>query len=69
MKEKLIYDLIFSDSNQFTIDVVDYIDDIYDHESFIDDIKKILKKSKVRILSSKVIVDSKTVTWELKVSK
>lgn len=68
-KDSLIYDLIFSDNQIFNIDIADYIEDIYQYESFVNDIKKILKKSKVKILSSNVIVDSKTVTWELKVKK
>lgn len=68
-KDDLIYNLIFSDTDYFIIDIADYISDIYQYESFINDIKKILKKSKVRILSNSILVDSKTVTWELKVSK
>lgn len=68
-KDDLIYNLIFSDTDYFVIDIADYISDIYQYESFINDIKKILKKSKVKVLSNSVLVDSKTVTWELKVSK
>jgi superfamily II DNA/RNA helicase len=68
-KDDLIYNLIFSNTEYFIIDIADYISDIYQYESFISDIKKILKKSKVKVLSSNVIVDSKTVTWELKVIK
>ncbi len=68
-RNDLIYDLIFSKVTFFEIDIADYIKDIYQYEDFIDGIKKILKKSKVKVLSSKVIVDSKTVIWELKVIK
>jgi hypothetical protein len=68
-KDLLIYDLIFSNTDSFIIDIADYIDDIYHYEIFISEIKKVLKKSKVKISSSSVIVDSKTVTWKLKVSK
>ena len=61
-----------SDNLHFLIEkgkAFNYINDIYQYESFISEIKKILKKSKVKILSSNIIVDSKTVTWELKVIK
>ena len=68
-RDILIYNLIFSENNNFVIDISNYIDDIYQYERFINEIKKILKKSKVKILSTNIIVDSKTVTWELKVSK
>jgi hypothetical protein len=68
-KDNLIYNLIFSNTEHFNIDIANYINDIYQYESFISEIKKILKKSKVKIVSSNVIVDSKTVTWELKVIK
>jgi hypothetical protein len=72
MKKKeddLIYDLIFSTEENFRIDISDYLSDIYKYEEFIDRIKKILKKSKVKIVISDTIMSSKTVIWELKVKK
>jgi len=72
MKKKeddLIYDLIFSTEENFKIDISDYLSDIYKYEEFIDRIKKILKKSKVKIVISDTIMSSKTVIWELKVKK
>ncbi len=68
-ENKLIYDLIFSDEEDFSIDISDYILDIYQYEEFVEKIKKILKKSKVKILSSNTLMNSKTVVWELKVKK
>ena len=68
-KDDLIYDLIFSESNDFTIDVGQYITDIYKYDEFVDEIKEVLKKSKVSIISNSLDVDSKTVTWRLKVRK
>jgi len=68
-KEDLIYDLIFSDTNSYNIDISEYIDDIYNHDDFVTDIKKILKKSKVAIIKSTVVLGSKTAIWELKVRK
>lgn len=68
-KEQLIYDLIFSEKTDFKIDVGDFIDDIYKYETFIVEMKDILRKSKVTILNHAIDVDSKTVTWKLKVKK
>ena len=68
-KDDLIYDLIFSESNDFTIDVGEYITDIYKYDEFVDEIKEILRKSKVAIVTNSIDVDSKTVTSKLKVRK
>ena len=68
-KDELIYDLIFSETLVYRIDIAEYLDDIYRYEEFVAEIKKILKKSKVSIVKSSVLVDSKTAIWELKVKK
>ena len=68
-KDELIYDLIFSEKLDYEMDLADYVDNIYQYDYFIDDIKMILKKSKVKIVKSLVTVDSKTATWKLKVNK
>jgi hypothetical protein len=68
-REELIYDLIFSENSDYKINLAEYVDDIYQYDEFVDEIKMILKKSKVKILKSKIIVDSKTAIWNLKVSK
>jgi hypothetical protein len=68
-EDDLIYDLIFSNKESFKIDISDYISDIYQYEEFIDKIKKILKKSKVKVIDSDTLMSSKTVIWELKVKK
>jgi hypothetical protein len=68
-KEELVYKLIFSDEEDFIITTSDYIEDIYKYDRFIDDIKSILKKSKVQILKEKIELDSKTATWILKVKR
>ncbi len=67
--DDLIYDLIFSKETYFLIDISDYIKDIYQYEYFIIKLREILKKSKVYIVKNEVLVDSKTVIWELKVRK
>lgn len=68
-KDELIYDLIFSEDEDFVIDVGAYILDIYKYDEFIDEIKDILRKSKVAIINNSLDVDSKTVTWKLKVRR
>lgn len=68
-KDDLIYELIFTDQLEFKIDVSQFIDDIYQYDEFILDIKSILKKSKVKIVKSQINLDSKTAVWNLKVKK
>ncbi len=68
-EDDLIYNLIFSDQEAFTIDISDYTKDIYQYVEFVSMIKKVLKKSKVKVLKSGITMDSKTVIWELKVKK
>jgi len=65
----LIYDLIFSEMINYEIDISDYIEDIYKYDDFVADIKKVLKKSKVKIVKSDVLIDVKTAIWKLKVIK
>jgi hypothetical protein len=68
-KDDLIYELIFNEETNFKIDISEYITDIYRYEDFVSDMKKVLKKSKVKIVTSQVNIDSKTAIWELKVKK
>lgn len=68
-KEPLIYDLIFSESTEYVINIGEYITDIYKYDDFIDEVKQILRKSKVSIVNNSIDVDSKTVIWKLKVKK
>lgn len=67
--EDLIYDLIFSETTDYKIDICNYIEDIYKYDRFIDDTKAILRKSKVNIVKEKIAVDSNSVIWEIKVKK
>ncbi len=68
-KEDLIYDLIFSEDTDYKINITDYISDLYKYDKFIDETKTILKKSKVNINTERIIVDSNSVIWEIKVTK
>ena len=68
-KEKLIYDLIFSEEINYHIYVSEYIKDMYLYDRFIDEIKSILIKSKVKIINERISVNSEFVLWEIKVKK
>lgn len=68
-KDELIYELIFGKEEEFLIDISKYMENIYEYDEFIDDMKKILKISRVKIVSSSVDVDSRSVTWKLKLKK
>ena len=68
-KEKLIFELIFGDESNFIIDIGLFVDDIYQYDDFVTDIRNILRRSKVMVVKSGIKVDSKTATWELKVKK
>ena len=68
-REELIYDLIFSEVTEYKINISEYIEDIYKYDRFIDDIKSVLKKSKVAIVKEKVDLEETNVIWNLKVKK
>lgn len=69
MKNELIYDLIFSEKNEFRIKMSEYLDSIYEYEMFIEDITDILIKSKVMITESEVNIESEDIVWVLTVKK
>lgn len=68
-KEELIYDLIFSENLDFQINIENYITDIYKYDRFIDEIKVVLRKSKVSLIKEKITVDQDSVVWKIKVKK
>lgn len=68
-KDELIYNLIFSTQSEFVIDIGEYINDIYKFEEFVDEIKNILKRSKVSIVKHTIDSTVTTVIWKLKVKK
>lgn len=68
-RDGLIFNLIFGEKNNFLIDLSEYVVDIYLYDQFVDEIREILRKSKVMIVNSVIKVDSKTAMWELKVKK
>ncbi len=68
-KQGLIYDLIFSEKSDFVIDLGEFVEDIYCYDDFVEEIRSVLRKSKVTIAKSSIKVDSKTARWELKIKK
>jgi hypothetical protein len=68
-KDDLVYKLIFSNQNDFSILVTDYIKEIYKYEDFIIEMKDILRKSKVLIIKETVEVTFEYVRWNVKVKK
>lgn len=68
-RERLIYDLIFSETTQFQIDLKKYVGDVYHYDEFIEEIKSILKKAGVEVIKSTVVVNSSSSKWTLKVKK
>lgn len=68
-EDDLIYDLIFSTKIEYSIDISDYISNIYEYEIFIKKLKSILKRAKVKLISEDVKLSSKTVIWQIKVKK
>jgi hypothetical protein len=68
-KDDLIYDLIFSTDQDYSINIAEYVEDIYKYDKFVDDIKQVLRKSKVSIVKENVLIETNYVIWELKVKK
>jgi hypothetical protein len=68
-KEELIYDLIFSENSDYNINVSEYIEDIYKYDRFIEDIKNVLRKSKVSVISENLDLKTERIIWNLKVKK
>jgi hypothetical protein len=68
-KEKLIYDLIFSENSDYNINISEYIEDIYKYDKFIEYIKNVLRKSKVSVIKETIDLEKENVFWNLKVKK
>jgi hypothetical protein len=68
-KEKLIYDLIFSEETEYIIGVHEYVKNLWMYDRFIDEIKSVLSKSRVAIIRETVTVDSNSIIWKIKVKK
>jgi hypothetical protein len=68
-REELIYDLIFSEKLDYQINISDYVEDIYRYDKFIEDIKNVLRKSKVSVIRETIDLEKSEVFWNLKVKK
>lgn len=68
-KERLIYSLIFGEDLDLVIDLGEYVEDIYQYDDFVDEIRGVLRKAKVTVAKSSIKLDSKTAMWELKIKK
>ena len=67
--EDLIYDLIFSENLDYNINISEYIEDIYKYDKFVEDIKNVLRQSKVSVIKEKLDLETENVIWNLKVKK
>jgi hypothetical protein len=68
-KEELIVSLIFGEQTEYSINISEYIQELYKYDRFIDEIKSILKKSKVNIINENLELDSNGPIWIIKVKK
>ena len=70
IKEDLIYELIFSDVVEFTIEISQYVDESYKYDRYMCEIKKILKKSSIVVEKQKLdIVSVSEINWYLKINR
>lgn len=68
-KDDLFYDLIFGEKQEYTINISDYLEELYKYDRFIDEVKSILKKSKVLVIKEKLELSENGPIWILKVKK
>ena len=71
-KDDLLYELIFSDNEDFIINISDYMNPIYNYEDFITEIRKIIIISDVCIIGEGVEVINKglvDIIWTIKVRR
>lgn len=69
-KDELLVDLIFGKKNDFTINISEYLtEDFYKYDRFIDEIKMILKKSRVFIIIENLQLTKEGPIWTIKVKK
>ena len=68
-KEDLFYDLIFGEKEEYTINISDYLEELYKYDRFVDEVKSILKKSKVSVIKEKLELSENGPIWILKVKK
>ena len=69
-KDALLFDLIFGEKTDFVINISEYLEqDIYKYDRFIDEVKSILDKSSVTLVSENLDLNKKGPIWTIKVKK
>jgi hypothetical protein len=68
-KEELIVSLIFGEQTEYSINIAEYLDEVYKYDKFVEEVKFILKKSKVTILKETLEIDKNGPIWTIKVKK
>ena len=68
-KDDLLYDLIFGKKEEYEINLSDYLEELYKYDRFVDEVKLILKKSKVSIIKERLDLSENGPIWILKVKK
>lgn len=67
-KEKLIYDILFSDETLFEIDLQIYCD-INKRSDFREEIRIVIKKGNLSIIDDRIIHTDDKVIWKLEIKK
>lgn len=68
-KEKLLYDIIFSDKTSYEIPYMEYISDMKNLEEFTEDIIDKLIDSKIEISEQVHILTDKQKVWILRINR
>lgn len=69
-KDELLFDLIFGEKSDFVINISEYLyQDIYKYDRFINEVKSILDKSSVILVSENLDLNKKGPIWTIKVKK
>jgi hypothetical protein len=68
-REELLVGLIFGADTEYSINISDYIEEVYKYDRFVVEIKSILKKSKVSIIRESLELDKNGPIWTIKVKK
>jgi hypothetical protein len=68
-REELLVSLIFGEQTEYSINISEYIEELYKYDRFIEEVKSILKKSKVTIIKESLELNKNGPIWTLKVKK
>lgn len=68
-EQQLLYDIIFSETVDFEIKILDYIEDSYLIENFTDKIMKCLLLSGIKVIEQVYILTKEKKSWVLKIKR